>query len=653
MWDLLFFDIVFLLVVIIAPGYLLARSIGLDKDICLCLSPLISLGFIYVFAFALRLACIKSSWAGIVLPVLAVSLIAFLVAHRKRILVSGNLVTGRLKICLLACLVTSLVAFCFYVLPLDTAASFYQENDNIAHLSTVRQFLDMGYFAGDSILGYPNLWRTFAALAASCGQQNVCVAANAANLLTICFIFPAGFGSLIDRIVDSSSIRVCAACLVPAFAVFPWGLCIFGPLYPNIIGFSLLPSVMLVFISMFDADSVRSFILRCLAFLASALVLVFAHPSSIFTGVVFLVPYAIWRIGGILKEKGYSLPKTVFFQLLFACFVLVFWLLMYKSSFMAGVVSFDWPPYLTHVQAAANVLMLSLTKTAAPQWVLAVLVLIGFGISWVIPSYRWLAVSHLLFSIIYVADTSVSGSLQHLFAGFWYCDSFRVASNLIFTGVFLAGLGCSLVYSWLKTAVGIFGKELSAPIAHFDTRTGAILTATVVALIFVPNFEIPKNCFSNTGFGQVQDMMISHNSLQPKSNGLDSKEIDFINEAHAITGSAKVLNYPYDGSAYAYAVSNLNVVNRGWYKHGREDIARFCSGYLSSNDASQLESIKADGIHYILLLDNTFGFDSGGYYFGGGYNQSDWAGIESIDDSDSNFEIVLADGSMRLYRIVG
>ena len=147
--------------------------------------------------------------------------------------------------------------------------------------------------------------------------------------------------------------------------------------------------------------------------------------------------------------------------------------------------------------------------------------------------------------------------------------------------------------------------------------------------------------------------MISHNSLQTKSNGLDSKEIDFINEAHTITGSAKVLNYPYDGSAYAYAVSNLNVVNRGWYKHGHEDVARFCSGYLSSDDSSRLESIKAEDIHYILLLDNTFGFDSGGYYFGGGYNQSDWAGIESIDDSDPNFEIVLADGSMRLYRIVG
>ena len=146
--------------------------------------------------------------------------------------------------------------------------------------------------------------------------------------------------------------------------------------------------------------------------------------------------------------------------------------------------------------------------------------------------------------------------------------------------------------------------------------------------------------------------MVSHNSLQPKSNGLDLKEIDFINKAHAITGNAEVLNYPYDGSAYAYAVSDLNVVNRGWYKHGHDDIGRFCAGYLSSDDTSQLESIKACGIHYILLLDNTFSFDSGGYYFGGGYNQADWAGIESIDDSDPNFEIVLADESMRLYRIV-
>ena len=652
MWVLLLFDIIFLFVVAVAPGYLLARSIGLKKDVSFCISPLISLGFIYVLAFVLRLACVKVNWAGLVLPVLAVGLIVFAIAHRKRVLVSGNLLTERLKICLLACFVTSLVAFCFYVLPLDTASSFYQENDNIAHLSTVRQFLDMGFFAGNSILGYPNLWRTFAALGSSFGQQNVCVAVNAANLVTICFIFPAGFGLLIDRVVEMPSIKRWTACVVPAFAVFPWGLCIFGPLYPNIIGFSLLPSVMLVFINLFDADSTRSFILTCLAFLASVLVLVFAHPSSIFTGVVFLAPYAVWRIGGILKGKGYSLPKSFFFQSLFICSVLVFWILMYKSPFMAGVVSFDWPPYQSHVQAVVNVLILSLTKTSAPQWILASFALLGFGIAFAVPSYRWLAVSHLLFSFIYVVDTSISGSLQHLFAGFWYCDSFRVASNLVFTGVFLAGLGCSFVYSWLKTVLEIFGKEMGLLTAHFDKRAGAILTSIALVLIFIPNFEVSKNCFMNTGFGQVRDMMISHNSLQSKSNGLDLGEIDFINKAHAITGNAKVLNYPYDGSAYAYAVSDLNVVNRGWYKHGQEDIVRFCAGYLSSDGESQLESIKACDISYILLLDNTFNFDSGGYYFGGGYNQADWAGMESIDDSDPNLEIVLADGPMRLYRIV-
>lgn len=652
MWVLLLLDILFLLVMVVAPGYLLARSMSLKKDISFCISPLISLGSIYVLAFVLRLACVKVNWAGLVLPVLFVSLIVFAIARHKRIFVSDNLLTERFKICLLACFVTSLVALCFYVLPLDSASSFYQENDNIAHLSTVRQFLDIGYFAENSILGYPNLWRTFAALGASFGQQNVCVAANAANLVTICFIFPAGFGLLIDRVVEMPSVKLWTACLVPAFTAFPWGLCIFGPLYPNIIGFSLLPSVAFVFVGVFDADSVHSFILRCLAFLASVFVLVFAHPSSIFTGVVFLAPYAIWRIGGTLKEKGYGLPKTFIFQFLFTCFVFAFWFLMYKSSFLAGVVSFDWPPYQSHLQAVVDVLMLSLTKTSAPQWILASFVLLGFGISLAIPSYRWLTVSHLFFSLIYIVDTSVSGSLQHLFAGFWYSDSFRVASNLVFSGVFLAGLGCSFVYSWLKTALGIFGKEISSLTVNFDKRAGVILAAIAIVLIFIPNFEIPKNGYLNTGFGQVRFMMVSHNSLQPKSNGLDLKEIDFINKAHAITGNAEVLNYPYDGSAYAYAVSDLNVVNRGWYKHGHDDIGRFCAGYLSSDDTSQLESIKACGIHYILLLDNTFSFDSGGYYFGGGYNQADWAGIESIDDSDPNFEIVLADESMRLYRIV-
>ena len=144
--------------------------------------------------------------------------------------------------------------------------------------------------------------------------------------------------------------------------------------------------------------------------------------------------------------------------------------------------------------------------------------------------------------------------------------------------------------------------------------------------------------------------MDSGNLLAENQNGLDKEEIRFLREVHEVVGDDPILNYPYDGSAYAYAVEDLNVVNRGWYENGNYEVALLGreADELSSNSEVQA-AFHSLGVKYVLLLD--YDRENGGLYMAGGYSQSSWTGLEKLNDETPGFKIVLKQGDMRLYEI--
>lgn len=114
-----------------------------------------------------------------------------------------------------------------------------------------------------------------------------------------------------------------------------------------------------------------------------------------------------------------------------------------------------------------------------------------------------------------------------------------------------------------------------------------------------------------------------------------------------------VLNSPYDGSIYAYGVDGLNVYYRSQGGYGTDE-ERDASVVLRKSLAdigeapSVRQVVEGEGIHYVMKLHES---DSNGYYFPN-YRPEDWEGIEDVDDDTPGLEVVLAEGDMRLYRIV-
>lgn len=660
MWGLFVYDVIWTAVLLYIPGYYALRMVGVRSALALGFSPLLallSLSVVTHVASSLMLSLPSLALIGSsVVLTFALSLCMRFVIRRWPIHSSFNAPDLRqIGLAIGAGLVIGLI---FFILPLDGAGSFYQENDNIAHLEVVKRFLETGLFdeGGSYLTSYPSLWRTVAATVASQGSGNVTVAVNAVNFVITAVLFPISGLIYLASFIGERNILRLSPLLVLSFVVFPWGFLYFGPLYPNLIGYSVLPLAMALVVYACGSVDLKSFFCLFACFLGACAVLLRAHPSSIFVGVVVMSPYIVYRLNKILAAKSVRLSARYSLIVVFIGSVIGLWTLLYTSPMFHGVVTFDWAPYTGKVQAVANVLFLGLTKSSAVQLSLSLLVLIGAMYCLVMRRWRWLLCSHLLVSLIYIACVSFPVCLQHFFAGFWYNDSFRVAAMFVFTGMPLACIGLASVIRVAEAFVKLVVSAREEQVYVTNCLTYVIPAVAVIA-IFFPSFTFAQNITWTTGFGKAFQMLRSGNSLAENANAIDSHELEFLEMVKDEVGDDIVLNYPYDGSAYAQTLADVNVVNRGWFGYSpsidgkKRNYQLLCESIDKvASDHEVSDAARSEDIKYVLLLDNGAP-DVGGCYYTVGYDGSYWHGLEMLDDSTPGFSIVLSQGDMRLYKI--
>ena len=660
MWRFFLGDVAWAIAFFYIPGFLALRMIGVRPLFSLGFSPL--LAFLAVSIVAHVASCMLFPLSPFALLLVSIAL-TFVLAicircfTRKRKICSSFNVPGLRQVALAIC-VSLVIGLLFFILPLDGAESFYQENDNIAHLEVVKQYLESGIYAdGDSFLAsYPSLWRTLAAMVAGLGSGSVTIAVNAVNFAIVAFLFPISILFFVCSFIKDKRVLRLAPLLALSFVVFPWGFLYFGPLYPNLIGYSVLPLAMAIVVYAFEATDLRSSLYLFVAFLASCAVLARAHPSAIFVGIVVMSPYIAFRINDIQLEKGSKPLIRRGSVALFVAAIICLWSFLFISPMFHGVVTFDWAPYTGKVQAVANVLFLGLTKSSAVQLCLALLVLIGAVYCLVMRRWQWLLCSHLLVSLIYIACVSFPVSLQHFFSGYWYNDSFRVAAMFVFTGIPLACIGLASVIRVSEALAKLAARGSDEQVYATNCLT-YVIPAVAVMAIFFPSFTLAQNITWTTGFGKASQMLRSGNSLAENVNAVDSLELEFLEMVKDEVGDGKVLNYPYDGSAYAQTLADVNVVNRGWFGYSssvdgeKSNYQVLCESIDKiASDHEVSEAARSEDIKYVLLLDDGAP-DVGGCYYTLGYDGSYWHGLESLDDTTPGFSVVLSQGDMRLYRI--
>lgn len=651
-------DFLFLLVVVYGFGTLLSTVFCSSLVKSISFAPLFSFGGLFLISAVRCAVGLTSSWRGIVLPFCAISAIAFCI---NWVIKSKCHDSNPPELCctpadfrLLGLYVTvgALVASFVFIKTLDTAASFFQGYDNYYHINTVRQYLTTGYYCSFPVTQYPNLWHCLTAITASFGSSAIPTAINAFNFLLVGFVIPTSVYLLMETVFHEDKRIVFAGAFTTFLCnTFPWNYVCNGPLYALLIGWALLPISMALFASFCSSKTLRSLTHLFVAFCASCLVLVVAHPSVIFAGIAILTPLGCYSAFSAMRSHGFSRVSSCAVAIIFFFAVYSLWNYCFKSPLFAGVVNFSWTAPLTISIAFSNAFVGSLSSAHSPQFLLMFLVMLGFLFVIRKPRYRWLAFSLCIAAFICIVSEGVDGYWRHFFCGFWYNDWNRLTGLYGFMLAFLAAPGLASFLQASSTLYEYYSNdETSCNLSHFYLCVCSFL----LIIVMLPSFSIQDGIYV-TPFGYVRNRLFEYNDLSENAYCYDSDEIAFTDKVKKIVGDSRVLNYPYDGSCFAYAISDLNIVNRSWWVDDLDESHPTALMRMKIDQVATDENVRRacaqEDVSYILILDYGHMFGDGVFNYTHRVPQA-WTGITSVTDSTPGMELMLSEGDMRLYKII-
>ncbi len=681
---------------LLVPGYLALRALGMGRVWSVCCSPLVSLSLVALLGQALDLAGVTSSALTLLVPLVAVPGAALAITRARG---ARELSLPRIEPWLPLVYVALGVALGYnlYVSRLGTPDTLFQAYDLTQHLDLIRSMADSGRLTSlgtsayldpaDAAIApvdlsgfYPSGWHALCAVAMMLTGAHATVTINASMLVLPCLVYPLGMLALLALLFpERRAVRVCGALTSLAFVAFPWSLIIFGPVYPNLAGFSLMPIAMALFVHLLGEKGGVSERVRTLAaLLVCSAGLALCHPNVLFTCVVLLSPYAIHRICDACGARSLGIVAKLGASAGFAALVVAVWVGCYHLPFMQGTVTHIWEPFAWAWQEIVNILTLSYTfgfhAEMAIQPVLALLVIFGLVCAALTPGRRWLVASYLIACYILLIAATHEDEYKQLLAGFWYTDPMRLAANCAIAAVPLASLGMAWVYDVCLRVVGAYNaprcRAVNAPLV------ACAIAALFLVVNFMPEFNVAgthrdyteEELEENEGIERRDWRKTTHTTFgdyrilagQVFSYGapLDQGEHAFAGQvAELVEDGALIVNDPMDGSFLTYGTNGLRVYYRNFVglNNGTETLeSKIIRLRLDeyATDERVREAVDAVDARYVLVLrvdEEELGFVD----LRGDYNPYDYAGISSITEDTEGFELVARmDGNLSLYRIL-
>lgn len=671
------------LMLFVLPFLVLASVTRLGWSKALSLAPLLGIVSYTVAATMLAWAGIAASPLSVVGPLLAVGIVC-LVARLARLRTGdgraalsvrdavGAVLRGQPPTIVVYLLVGVVATTIVFVWNLDTAASVFQAYDNGSHLSAIRAFLESGdfsllnssiYVTPESVAPtvedasfYPRALYCIVALTVQMSGASIPVALNATNAVMLGVVFPLGAHALLDQLFEGDRRKVLVGSL--ACVAFPsgcWDFVAFGPLYPMLLSYALVPGALTCFLALFDRSlRARARLRWLLLFVLGCVAIAVSQPCGIFLMAVFLAPFCVWQAYAIPRELGRPRWLSLFCAAVTAVAIALIWMVCYKLPFLSSTVDFTWPAIATVPEAIVDVLLLS-TRGNSAHPVLAAFVLVGLVLCATRGRWRWLSCSYLITCVIYVVCAATDGELKQVLGGFWYTDQHRLGVNMALVAIPLAVVGALFVYDRLRAALGHLPERARTAL---PPQTAAGLSMAVLwAVVFCPSLTVSSYGTIETAFGGLENEIYAENSMGAV-HVLDAEEVEFALEAlEMIPEGSLIINSPNDGSAFLYGLYGTNVYYRRFALSGLGDEFEESEAIrLSLNELATNEDVRAaveeTGARYVLLLDQGDAEEGERAYFWS-YFPEQWVGIESITDDTPGFEVVLARDDMRLYRIVG
>ena len=676
MWVSFALSFITLLILIYCPGYIFLSGIGMNGAHALVFAPLFSVVAYSSLALLFSAAGIPSSGILLFCVVISISFVFFVAsrlfrkfANRRQIASDSSAWAIDINYLALYAMVGTIVVTVFFIKGLDGPASFNQAFDNGFHLSTVRTFLEScdyspfhtgsyarGSFTPFSVSNsfYPAAWHCLCAMLVSIIGCEITLAFNALSAVCAGVIFPMAMGLFISTLWRGNTKRMrLGAFVAPAFSSFPLSFVTYGPLYPNLLSMCMLPCLLSSFILLTDltysskAARIRFGCIFLLGLLASC----FAQPNTVFSAAVILAPYCIYQAGihvpDILHWKK-TARNTAISMIITLGIIVLIWGVCYSLPAFQGVVSFVWPKRFSAFQAIVNIALLSFVQGTV-QLLLSLFVAVGLVRQIFMHERRWIAWSYLFACFIFFIAVATDGAFKQFLAGFWYTDPYRLAATAVVVAVPVATLGAEGV---------LFAcKRLCASIRQGQRTELAtkVVFALLILSIYIPSFSLDGIAYIETAFGGIYSSVAQQNEISNNGNVLTEDELKFAERAlELVPDGARIINQPNDGSAFLYPLYNANLVYRIFALPSLDnelDASATVRQALCdiNTDQSVHDAALELGAEYVLLLDA--GGERDGRSWLWSYYEDQWAGLNGIKDETPGFEVMLADGDMRLYRI--
>lgn len=684
-WLLFALMVIFEVLVIYGPGALVIKITRVPWTVAVLFAPLVSIAAYTILAIIYHSLGIPSNWMTLALVAAAIGGIGCPIswgltrkeihgAHKaipKRSSLKRSVVWAYMALYAGVGVIITITVFasCF-----EVPSTFIQTFDNAAHLNMIQSFVASSDYStlattmfpeveGDEFVSprqgyYPAAWHGLGAMAYSAFGGSAAIAENALLFTLSAVVYPVSMLTLLLRLFGQSKRAIIAgSLLVLGFSAFPWRFLTFGPLFSNLLGYAVMPLIVVAFMGIFkEGAAARERVLFGALFCVGLICVVSTQPNSLFAMAVFLIPFCFMqvmhladRIAGRTRNRGAIRVGCGVAYIIVVC---VIWYAFYVAPPLQGTVQYPHAADLSVLRAAKHVVDLN-TALMGPQIALALLIVLGAIYSlWKKRDLIWMVASYLLFAIIYVACVSASESIQHLLAGFWYSDFYRIAACLAVFGVPLACLGIECVCAIFMMLIAHFGKRKPT------VTVERIVLILVCVLFVVCNFGSmvcrPLGIFGGN-FDRTRDVIRELYADEPEQS-LDPEEKRFVDEVLAnIPEGSRVLNMPYDGSVFAFGYNGLGTYFREYNPTGMAaQPAQAALLRLSTDQAAINEDVatvlEGSGIDYLLLLDYEEGEGATLNTFS--YGPEEWSGITGVRDGMPGFELVMSEGDMRLYRII-
>lgn len=659
------------IVFLFLPGTIIGACLGLPNRLALAVSPAISVAIYSLTGEANKLLNIETSWfacfaVAMIIAVLLLVIVSISVSRNRQLHERATryfrFSSKQVSFALLYVFCGLAASLFMIVLPLGNDLTlFNQAHDNLHHLSATRVFLETGvwssldvsnYATDISPLGnpsfYPMGWHFIVAMVSQCTGAHIAVSINIVNIAFISIVYQLGMYALMRQLFPGNhrALAFGSICAL-AFGYFPWNFMVFGPLYPNMASFCVLPALWSCFIwclsQRFSLKSIKGLAVFFLG-LAGVILL---HTNGLFTAYLFLVPFCVHKIGASETRLLDSRWKKVVAQIIFIIAAVCLWLIAYDMPAMH---------YTTHrfpdatsslVQAIADVATLSLAEYT--QIALAALVAIGGLALLLSKERRWLVIPYLYVCVTLIVICGTGSSLKSLLGGFWYVVDHRIAGMLALFGTPLAAYGLYAVSNGLSKLINACKVEMRRPCLG-----EVCLYILFVVLFFYPSCEL-KGLLPVTNMSSVmKDSLAWEHS--PYKGLYDAEERAFVEEVKESVGAEVVIaNYALDGSEFAYGNEGLNV----YFREGTEtwlqnmDVGNIVRCGLSNVRTDEEVRYWVDelGIEYLMVLDYV-DLSTASPEELEEIEESPWKDMIKIQDGTPGFELVLSEGDMRLYKIV-